>query len=320
MRIKFKNTQQRELYFEKKLKNNFISWQDFSKHLDIDRKLLLEYRKGKLTIPNQIYQKLIILKPKDIPSQIDKQIEKLNENWGKVKGGINNYKKNQIILEKGRQVAIKKSKEKVKKFNINIPLSKEISYIIGLYIGDGFSNKYQRHYLTQFTGHSSELDYYKKIVTKRILDFSNISPKIKLGKGNFLRVNYYSKYLYDFFIYRFKIKSGRKSKSVQIPKEILDSSTEIKNECIAGLYDAEGSFYFDKREIYKNPYPILEFNVNNQTLCNQISQLLKNQKLKHSLYHSKIYIYNKKNIKHFLKIIKIKNKKLIDKIPNEYLK
>jgi len=321
MRVKFKKEEEREEFFKKILKENFKSWREFSEYLKIDRKLFLEYRSGSLTIPLEIYEKSIILLKEKEKNKQKRIITKINDNWGKIKGGKRNYELNKEIFDKGRNKAIRISKSKVKRFNIFIDLTKEISYIVGLFIGDGFSNKYQRHYLTQFIGHYSELEYYKNIIAKEIFNFTKINPIIKEYNKKYIRINYYSKDLHDFFIKRFKIKAGRKSYSVLIPQEIVNSSDEVICSCIAGIYDAEASFYFDKRNRYKEPYPIIDFHINNPSLGKQISDLLNDLKIKHYTRknNNKTYIYGKKNIQEFLKKIKIKNPKLLEKIPKSYI-
>jgi intein/homing endonuclease len=309
------------LFFEKLLdKGKFPSWNSLAKYLGTNRKILLSYRNGKLSFPENYYKKAILFLNKIDIKFFEKVITKIDDNWGRVKGGKRNYELNPAIYEKGRRKAIEVAKTRVVHFDINMDLNQDLAYFLGLFIGDGFTNKYQRYYLTQFVGHYPiELDYYKNIISKISISLFDLNPIIKKNEnGNFIRVNFYSRDLFDLITKRFKIKAGAKSKSVLIPDEILKSERRIIVNFLAGLFDAEASMYYDKRPTYKKSYPIIEFHIFNEGLVKQISHLLYKFKIKHYIRDnfSRIYLYGEFNVKKFLKNIPIRNPKLLENLKN----
>jgi hypothetical protein len=318
-RIYFKSIIVRNSFFRKVLNSyKFNKWNEIVSNLHISRIMLSKYRDGSLTIPELVYENFIKNFNEKDRRYFCSNIYYFDENWGKVKGGKSTYVKHKQIFESGRRIANENRRKNVMKFDINLLLTKELSYFIGLFIGDGFTNKYGPHYILQFTGDKrKEKYYYSEIISKITSNLFNLLPIIKEEiKTNALRVNFYSLNLYELIINRFKIKAGRKSKEVLIPEEILNSDKEILLSCIAGIYDAEGCFYFDNRKKYKFPYPAIALHMNNSQLIQQISNIFLRNKIKYSytLNYSTLYIYGKTNVRLFLSKIKLLNPKYALKI------
>ena len=103
-----------------------------------------------------------------------------------------------------------------------------------------------------------------------------------------------------------------------IPKEIFSSSPEILLSCVAGIFDAEGSIYFDKRKKYKKPYPIIEIHMNNPLLIKQVSEILKDNNIDNYVRDnfSRLYVYGEKEINNFIDKVEIKNPKHLKKLDN----
>src|SRR3989344_4112697 len=318
-RVYFKSSRIRNLFFEKVLKSHkFNKWNQIVLNLNIPRIVLSKYRNGKLTIPEQVYKNLINNFNEKDKSYFQNNISYLNENWGMVNGGMSTYFKYKNIFDEGRKKAIQKIKDSSIKFDINLSLTKDLAYFIGLFIGDGFTNKYGYHSIVQFTGDSrKEKNYYLEIVSNISKTLFNLIPKIKEeNNSNTLRVNFYSKNLFLLITERFKIKAGRKSSIVLISEEILNSNKDILLSCIAGIYDAEGCFYFDKRKHYKNPYPVIALHMNNPVLIKQISDIFIKNNIEHSFTsnYSTLYIYGKKFVNDFLSKISLLNPKYMSNI------
>lgn len=318
-RIYFKSKSIRNLFFEKVLSSyNFSRWNEVVLDLSIPRAMLSKYRDGDITIPELIYKKFIKFFNEKDGDYFQNNISYFDENWGRINGGRSTYSKHKEIFDNGRKKAIEKTREHANKFDIHLPLSLELSYFIGLFIGDGFTNKYGYHYIIQFTGDKrKEKIYYSEIIAKFSEELFNLNPKIKEEeKTNALRVNFYSLNLFKLITERFKIKAGRKSREVLIPEEILNSPEDILLACIAGIYDAEGCFYFDKRKYYKTPYPAIALHMNNPSLIKQISNIFFKYDIEHSCTKScsTLYIYGKNNVKSFLSKIKLLNPKYKSKI------
>ena len=110
-----------------------------------------------------------------------------------------------------------------------------LAYFIGLFIGDGFTNKYdEHHYITQFVGcKSKELEYYQDIFSKNSNKIFGLTPKISEDKKfDAIRINFYSKDMFDLITKRFNIKAGRKSHDVLIPDEILNRFNLIQGDIV----------------------------------------------------------------------------------------
>jgi intein/homing endonuclease len=321
-RAVFVSTKIRDVFFEKSLKiSGFKFWKELADFLKINRKVFYQYRNGSLTLPLALFEMLISKFPNEDKNYFFKKIEFLDLNWGKSKGGRIAYFKNKKFFNYGRMKACEIKISKANVFDINMPLTEELCYFIGLFIGDGFANKYNSSYLVQFTGqYSKELNYYNDLVVPLGRKYFNLVPNIKKGfVGDILRVNYCSKCLHDFFVKRLKIKPGRKSHCVLIPEEIFLLGGEYLLSFIAGFYDAEGCFYFVERKEYRGPYPILELHINNDLLIRQISDFLLKIGIKNSSWKNKrIVIYGEEEIVNFLVKVKIKNPKLIENIPKNW--
>ena len=208
-------------------------------------------------------------------------------------------------------------RKKLSKFDINLPLDNNLSYFIGLFIGEGFTNKYNGYYLTQFTGHKSEEGYYKDLIWPYVKKAFDIEPKLKVHPSqNHLRFNLYSKYLFEMITKRFRIKAGKKSYTVLIPEEITSSNRNNLLSCVSGIFDAEACFFVDKRNIYSKPYPRIDLHMVNPYLIKQISEILNEENVKHSIVgdYSRINIYGSNKILNFLEKVGFFNPKHILKV------
>lgn len=325
VRIFFKSKGVRKEFFEKLFReSSFKTWKNLYEFYKIPRSVFDCYKNGKISIHKELYEKLSIYFSNKDREYFSKRIKLVEDNWGKVKGGNKAYAKNKEIFDTGRKkgmLKILKIREG-KNFDYNeINLDKDLAYFIGLLIGDGFLNEYSRHYLIQFIGHKNhELDYYKNVVCPYFNKKFNLNPIIKESKiGNFIRVNIYSKNLFDLLTKKFNFPKGRKSHTITIPPKILISEKEILLSCIAGIYDAEGCIFFDKRKTYSKPYPRIDLHMLNLAILNQIKKILDEEGIICSIANSsndnsRILVYGEKNVRIFLKKIHIKNPKHINKL------
>lgn len=324
-RVIFKSKRARQEFFEKLLKESSLkTWKHFYESHKIPRSVLDNYKSGRLSIPSNTYEQFSLYFNNHQKENFSKRIKLLLDNWGKVKGGKKTYLRHKEVFEKGRKKGILKIQEKRKKSAINFDkayLDKDLSYFVGLLIGDGFINRYGRHYLIQFVGHKeSELDYYNNIICTYVKEKFSIIPIVKESKiGNFIRVNIYSKDLFEFLIKRVNFPKGRKSHTVLIPPKILASEKSILLSCIAGIYDAEGCIFFDKRKAYHKPYPRLDLHMLNIGILNQIKKILEKEGIVCNIFsassdNSRLLIYGENNIKEFLGKIPIKNPKHTNKL------
>lgn len=312
MRIKFQSKRTRDLFFES-IKSKVGLWKNFYELFDISRKTFDAYKSGRSTLPQDFFDKMC-----NHFKLAEENTEKIEDDWGRRKGGIEAYKKNKYYFDEGRKKLLNNIKNRKPQFDINLSLSSDIAYFIGLFIGDGFSNKYANSYQIQFTGHISEFEYYTNIIFPIVKNNFNIGARLKRDKyaENALRFNINSKDLYLFITQRLRIPPGRKSYSVLIPKEIEESPSVL--DCIAGIFDAEGCFYIDNRKRYKNGYPRVDLHMNNPGIIKQISEIFIKNNINHSVSKNcgNILIYGNKNVIDFYKKIPLKNPKIKNGLDN----
>ena len=329
-RVLFESHIQRKKFFNLILKKSSLgTWKELYTLVKIPRQVFDLYKSGKLTLSLERYNSLSKFLNKNEINNFSRKIKLVDENWGRIKGGLENYKKHKDILAEGRKKGLlkllKSRHENYRKFE-NFEIDKNLSYFIGLLIGDGFTNKYGGYYLIQFVGHKDhELNYYKEIICPYVKETFNLNPIIKESKeGNFFRVNIYSKGLFNLLTKEIGIPKGRKSHIILIPPKILASQKEILLSCIAGIYDAEGCIFFDKRKAYSKPYPRIDLHMLNLPILNQIKKILDDEGIISSVSNiltdnSRILVYGEKNVKNFLKKIHIKNPKHLNKLKEHNL-
>jgi intein/homing endonuclease len=319
-RILFNSNNERALFFEKALKFfDLHTWKEFRLKLGISKAALESYRNGKLTLPEKIYLEIISRFDKETKTFLLKKISFLEEGWGRIKAGRSTYSKHREIFDVGRRKAIDFVRKRNHKFNLDLPLDARLAYFLGLFIGDGFTNKYGGYYLTQFTGDKQEEYFYKNLFSNycKILFF--ITPKIREDSTcKAIRVNLYSKDLFNLLTERFKIPAGKKSHDVLIPREILDSKQEIISSFLRGLYDAEGCVFLDKRKSYKRHYSRIELHMCNLSLLKQVETLLIGLNINCALGRSeknlRVTIWGFEEVKKFVKEIGFFNPKHLKKL------
>ena len=322
-RINFNSEKSRDKYFRLVLlTNDLSSWNELSLRFGIPRATLSKYRIGKLTLPIELYEKLSYNFNNYNKTYFLKEVDRLENNWGQIKGGIETYSSHKEIFEKGRLKAIKRTRELVHRFDTEIKLDNALAYFIGLFIAEGFTNKYQGYYLTQFTSHwQFEHTFYDETIRKIVNNLFSLKPYIRHDSlSNAIRFNLYSRDLFTLITERFKISRGRKSYTVLIPDEIVNADKEILFSCISGIYDGESCFFVDKRKAYNKPYPRIDLHMVNPTIIKQIYEILIDNGIKCSISgdYVRIYIYGDKNILDFLNKVGLQNPKHIRKIDSYF--
>ena len=206
-RVIFKDSTIRDKFFLE-LKQKFGSWKNLGKHFKIYKSRLEEFRNGSRTIPQDKFLVFCNILSKNNQEYYLSRIILKDSNWGSIKGGKITYEKHREIFEIGRIIALKNNTYIVDK---NIKITSELCEFIGAFIGDGFTNRYGTHHIIQITGDSKlDQEYHKNTlipIIKKISPKSN--PALKY-KNNTLRLNLYSKGVYELLTQRFKLKSGKK--------------------------------------------------------------------------------------------------------------
>jgi intein/homing endonuclease len=321
-RIVFDSAEIRKLFFKEILKFfKFETWKQLQICFGIPKSMLEFYRNGKLTLPEDLYKKLSNKISDEDKILFNNKIKFLDSNWGNIKGGKATYSKHKEIFEEGRKKAIFVARKKAAdKFDIYMSLNEDLAYFLGLFVGDGFTNKYSGYYMIEITGDKrTEKEFYINYLGPLIKNFFNLNFRITEPKeSNGFRFIFYSKTLFKMITERFNIPAGRKSHSVLIPKEILDAKPEIIARFLRGLYDAEGCVFFDKRKQYKKPYPRIELHMCNLALLKQVSESLTKMGIKNVLGTSeknlRVTIWGFDEVKNFINKIGFSNPKQLKKL------
>lgn len=293
MKIKLKKGKQKELIL---LAKSNLTWSNLSKKINVNKDYLsrdLKYEK--ILISEETYYKLCKICNKSFDNFI---IERLNDNWGKSKGGINSI---------GSTIKIK------------IPEKNEkLSELIGTILGDGNINYYKKGkkigvYQISIAGHKYlDKDYHLKYIAVLFRELFGVEPLEILSKknnGRYLIIS--SKQLVNFFISN-ELKSGNKIKNqVTIPSWIKKNKSYLKS-CLRGLFDTDGCIY---KLTNQNSYQICFTNYN-LTLLNDV----RNGLLSLGINVSKItkgrdiMITKKSELRKFLNEVGFQNSRHLNKV------
>jgi hypothetical protein len=199
-------------------------------------------------------------------------------------------------------------------------LNKEVCEIIGAFIGDGYIGLYGGGYTIGFSGDKildEEYHKYLKSLIKKNFPFTN--PRLYYRNDeNSLMLKIYSKKLFNFFM-KLGFNCGKKSNIIKIP-EIILKDKELMNATIRGIFDTDGCIFFDKRKIYKKPYPRITLQIASISLINQLEEYLSKEfrlyvnKDNREGYRNYIEIYGFEQLEKFIKQIGFSNKRHLDRL------
>lgn len=234
-----------------------------------------------------------------IPSKLKEQLivlDKQPENWGRIKGGQKTYK---VLLNKygiaeikrrqakGGKVSsiLRQKKDKLLELDLNNTLFLEF---YGALLGDGWMSKLHYKgkvtYLIGISGNARldrEFFYYLK---KNIKTLFNRNAYLKeRPKYNSIELNFSHKELLKKMNEELHFPVGEKL-NLEINPKIYGSGFEKVRHVIRGIFDTDGSFYFDKTPVGK-PYPCINITMKAPVLIKQLADMLLKQGFR--LYHDK---------------------------------
>ncbi len=291
MRILLSRDSRNKLFDELITSNNCRGLKELSLKLGIPLKTIQNWKYGERHMPESI----IPLKFKKILNVLDKQ----EDNWGKILGGKKTYR---IILERygaeeirkrqsaGGKKSFKNLKKIAKNFNIDLKNNQFLEFY-GALLGDGWLSKLKLKtkskniWLIGFSGHMN-LDemyhlYLQKIIRNLFSREGYIRKRPKYS-GRELLIGHRA--LLEFLHKRLNFPIGLK-KNLEIPREIIDFGFDYTRFVIRGIFDTDGSFFFDKTPVGK-PYPIISIYMREPILINQIKELLSNEGFKPLITHN----------------------------------
>lgn len=193
-----------------------------------------------------------------------------------------------------------------------IDLNKDLAEFIGIIIGDGHINKKGRNYYFKIVGNPvDEIEYYEFVadLASKILS-RKIKPRLQ-DKGRSYGISFNSNLLGNKLI-SLGIPYGKKSDIVYIP-DIISSNDDFVIPCLRGIFDTDGCLTLKKRYRSIPYYPVITFKSASKKLITQISKIMINLGIKHSLVlnhktydkrSNKIYTGNYLHINGYLNVSK----------------
>lgn len=296
MRIRLEEGKQRELIEEA---NKKLDWGELSKKTGLSKNYIrIDLRNERTLISDEIYKKLCQAVGKNFDSFI---IQKLEDNWGRAKGGKNSL---------GSTIKLIKPKK-----------DEKLAEFVGVVLGDGNLNYYKKGkkigvYQIKIAGDYIRDKEYHLLYLKRLCEkiFNLKINEITNPKHNERFLVIYSKQLVEFFI-SMGIFPGDKIKNQStIPKWISINRSYLR-ACLRGLIDTDGSIFRMSNK---------DFNLIRIGFTNHNKKLLEDTRtsfIKLDFHPSKIingrqfYISRQEEIKRYIKEIGFKNPKHYSKLP-----
>jgi len=315
-RVFFTTKEAREQFFDV-LKGKFGTWKQFNTHFRIYKSKSERFRNGIVSIPHHTFAKFLSCLIEEEKSSFSKKTFEKEADWGRQKGGVATAKKHPDIFEKGREIANNNLRNKYH-FDFEVKLDDDLCELIGAFIGDGFTNRYGNSYTIQFVGNATlDSEYMSERLYGIIKKISLDSNPLLFKKDNFIRLTVHAKEFYELLTKRFGLKAGKKVYSVTIPLEIMNSKERSHaNACIRGIFDTDGTVFYDKRKSYKEPYIRMGLHMESKELIKQVHKLLNDQGIRSTVTadFKRLQINGVHECKKFVKEIGFSNSRNLNKI------
>lgn len=189
--------------------------------------------------------------------------------------------------------------------------SLEFAELIGVILGDGNLTDYQlRITLNRITDKK-----YGIFVRGLVRKLFGLTPKtIFPNDSAAFDIVVYSKNLTDFLIRKGLVKGNKVKNNVDLPLWIKEKRI-LRLRCLRGLMDTDGSFYQYRHIVKNRSYRnyALCFTNRSANLIKSAYGILKKEKLKPSKTSERVYLYRKRDIARYFKIIGSNNPKHIVK-------
>ncbi len=151
-------------------------------------------------------------------------------------------------------------------------LSSRLSELIGAIIGDGNIYGKGPHYVEMCGNPHSDFGYYKHTLLPIVGRELGMFPRmVERSKGLRFRMNCKA---FVKWLKTLGLPAGEEKGHALIPMAIILTNRLVRR-CLRGIFDTDGSIYFDMRRAYKRPYPRIELHMKNKKLLEQIYRLLR---------------------------------------------
>ena len=317
MRILLSQNSKKKICEYWKLHNNVSSLKELSKKINVPVS----------TIENWFYNAVRYIPASFIPEGLPLEvIDRQSDNWGRIKGGKRTYK---TILDKYGEEEIRKrqrqggkimqsrkdieSKENFK-IDINSPLFLEF---YGALLGDGWLSALSYRYKAGapnlwwvgISGHAVLDKEYLHFLKKVIKTLFNRNVTIKYKKNSqAMEIILCHKQLILFMNKELSFPIGKKI-NLKIDEKIAKDWEKMKF-IIRGIFDTDGSLYFDKMP-NKKPYPVISIHMNAPYLLSQINRQLLARDFRVRFRKNELILKGSKQINKWMKEIGSSNSRNI---------
>lgn len=192
-------------------------------------------------------------------------------------------------------------------------INPEVSYEVGVYVGDGNMYSYGRTHRVTYSGNlENEREFYKKLseLFKKTFGLNVVYDERPEDNTVLIRIN--SKELLKFKNEVLKLPMGSKDE-IGIPKQIMDNNQFVKR-FIRGLGDTDFSLSFKKNRKGVHKEPRLEWYTKSERLSKQVEKILKkfgftlSTDERKGKYHGFLLrMYGKRNLELWLKTFGFSN-------------
>jgi hypothetical protein len=195
--------------------------------------------------------------------------------------------------------------------------SERIAELIGAILGDGNIYDKRPSYIELCGNPSTDLDYFEHVLLPIVRTEIHRNPRLFVRDGG-LRFRINSKSFVE-WLQEAGVPAGEAKAHGTIPNFIV-AQNELLINCIRGVFDTDGSVYFDKRATYRRPYPRIDLHMRNLMLLEQLTVLLRNLGIPHSFVRSRgsIETAGVDALRDFLETIGFSNSHHISRIRNQY--
>lgn len=282
-RVIFPKGEQRN-FLNKALKKSFLTWEQLSKFIGINSRLLRYYRNEDYSLSVKLLKKIIEISDIKYPKNIKIESQYWTNSHNAKLGGLS-------LIKKYGKIPINEEERKekwqnwwksegrynnliIKRKEINNPIeSEDLAELCGILIGDGGITQYQ----ISVTLNSDTDKKYSRYVFNLFKKIFKIEPHIYKKKNN-LAINVVLSSINAIeFLKKKGIKQGNKlAQNLSVPEWIM-KSREFKIACIRGMVDTDGCVVHETHKIKKQTYtyPRLNFTSASSTLIDQSFSILK---------------------------------------------
>jgi hypothetical protein len=145
--------------------------------------------------------------------------------------------------------------------------SERISELVGAILGDGNIYDKRPSYVELCGNPNTDWNYFEHVLLPIVKTEIDRKPKLFV-RSNGLRFRINSKSFVEWLKEK-GLPAGEAKARATMPDFVV-ADRRLLISCIRGVFDTDGSVYFDKRTTYRRPYPRIDLHMRNSMLLEQL--------------------------------------------------